>query len=1469
MANEFKIRKGYKALSSSEITGSLKITEDLTVDGTIYGINVLSSSLQIAGDISGSFTSTSSSLALRVKNQEDFSSSLDVTFATDNELSASSAGVSSSLAIDIALNTSTGSDQEGRLDTLEGKTLLSGSAQIASDISGSITIFSGSIAGRVKDNEDSLTSINGVTSSFLLNTTDTLTGDLTVTGTLTAQEFHTEYVSSSILHESGSTVFGNTADDTHNFTGSLNLDGTATITGDIGVTGAYYDSGNTPGTVNQVLTSTETGTSWVDPNTISAAPATLVVIACKNTSGATITKGTPVYQTGTVGSTAVIEIAPADALISANKLPAIGLLQTDLNNNGQGNVVITGELTHFTTSPIDGVVPTTGDKVFVKSGGGLTLTKPTGEGNGIQNMGLVGKVSGGAAGSLTVSSIMRTNDVPNLPEGRIWVGDGNTIVSDTVYVDEPNNRVGIGTTSPDRTLTVNGNGAFLAGNELRFYNTANSNWAQIQSPASGVMQFSTGGGVAMYMEAAGNVGIGTTSPGHKLEVNGDTRTNSLFINTSSNIAGSIFTIANSSTATSINVNAFYDINRENAVDTPTVSTYGTVNRITVPSDFSNRLVVTQNNVARSTGASDLTGLYPSFNQSSVKGTGTVDYAIAGYNEASLDNADGTVNYLWGTHTEVQLKAGTVGNISLLNFDFDQTAGTTITGDFQYIQISNDQPVSNITGTARALNIESDLPSFFSGSIGIGTNSPNYKLDIEGADLIRAYNPSGSASIQIKASANNNSSVDFADPDDTNVGQIIYRHVDNSMSFDTNDIEKMRITSGGNVGIGTDNPSARLEVSSNDTVKTAIHIDNTSTGGNRWDIASIGSDVSGRVGNLQIRNDSDTLNIVEITGAGNVGIGTENPQAPLVISNSSTDGLEFHNSISSNSRIISYKRSNNTFRPLRLEALTHIFGISGNEKMRIDSSGKVGIGITNPTGKLTVVSDNEYNSGGGLRLQSSSSADRTLLYFSTSQSNEVSTIQSYRDGTGNGVRPLLLNPQGGNVGIGTTSPLAKLQVNSITASTMSQVAGEAHIVGVNHDLSDTQMGTLNLTSTSRDAGTNNQAFGPSLTFSQNASKYVDGFEVVIGGIKTELMYTGNMNKSSIMNFYTHTNSGLTPKMSIDADGNVGIGTTSPSEKLDVAGNILASGTILGSNLSGTNTGDQTLPTDFVSAANGGTFQAGITISNTFPFLDFVDTNSFTDTDDRFRVRAGVNQGLLQWYDASEASTQTVMSLSPNGDVDIVGDLTADNFSGTSSGTNTGDQDLSGYALAADYLLDTTDTLTGTLTIANSNFTGLILTRNSANGSSIDFNNSDGLLGRAGFLGDGTFAITNDTIGTYNMLHLDASGNATFTANISAVSITETSARKFKDNIVPLESQLDNIGKLNPVSFNWKKDNKQDIGLIAEEVAEVYPEMVRYEEEEVTGVNYSKLTATLIKAIQEQQKQIDELKVEITTLKSTKI
>lgn len=62
-----------------------------------------------------------------------------------------------------------------------------------------------------------------------INANTEVTGNLLVTGTLTAQEFHTEIVSASILYESGSTKFGDTLDDTHSFTGSLYVTGALVI----------------------------------------------------------------------------------------------------------------------------------------------------------------------------------------------------------------------------------------------------------------------------------------------------------------------------------------------------------------------------------------------------------------------------------------------------------------------------------------------------------------------------------------------------------------------------------------------------------------------------------------------------------------------------------------------------------------------------------------------------------------------------------------------------------------------------------------------------------------------------------------------------------------------------------------------------------------------------------------------------------------------------------------------------------------------------------------------------------------------------------------------------------------------------------------------------------------------------------------------------------------------------------------
>jgi hypothetical protein len=69
-------------------------------------------------------------------------------------------------------------------------------------------------------------------------------GDLTVTGNITAQEFHTEFISSSIIFESGSTQFGNSSDDTHTFSGSIYVkdEGHITASGNISASGLLYSS---------------------------------------------------------------------------------------------------------------------------------------------------------------------------------------------------------------------------------------------------------------------------------------------------------------------------------------------------------------------------------------------------------------------------------------------------------------------------------------------------------------------------------------------------------------------------------------------------------------------------------------------------------------------------------------------------------------------------------------------------------------------------------------------------------------------------------------------------------------------------------------------------------------------------------------------------------------------------------------------------------------------------------------------------------------------------------------------------------------------------------------------------------------------------------------------------------------------------------------------------------------------------
>lgn len=114
-------------------------------------------------------------------------------------------------------------------------------------------------------------------------------------------------------------------------------------------------------------------------------------------------------------------------------------------------------------------------------------------------------------------------------------------------------------------------------------------------------------------------------------------------------------------------------------------------------------------------------------------------------------------------------------------------------------------------------------------------------------------------------------------------------------------------------------------------------------------------------------------------------------------------------------------------------------------------------------------------------------------------------------------------------------------------------------------------------------------------------------------------------------------------------------------------------------------------------------------------------------------------------------------------------------------------------------------------------------------------------------------------------------ARWSAVWSANGVIQTSDARLKTNIVPLEYGLKEVLQLNPVRYNWN-DNPgggDKIGLIAQEVRELVPEVVTgNEEKENLGMNYAELVPVLINAVKEQQQQIDLIQGRINTLQKSK-
>lgn len=152
-----------------------------------------------------------------------------------------------------------------------------------------------------------------------------------------------------------------------------------------------------------------------------------------------------------------------------------------------------------------------------------------------------------------------------------------------------------------------------------------------------------------------------------------------------------------------------------------------------------------------------------------------------------------------------------------------------------------------------------------------------------------------------------------------------------------------------------------------------------------------------------------------------------------------------------------------------------------------------------------------------------------------------------------------------------------------------------------------------------------------------------------------------------------------------------------------------------------------------------------------------------------------------------------------------------------------------------------------------------------GGSFETNESNNIsIGNPGFIGE-SGAIRIGTDGIHNTCFIEGISGVTVTGAAVLCSVggqlgTIASSERYKENISPISNKSDNIFSLNPVVFNYKKDEskKMHYGLIAEEVKEILPELVLYNQAgEIETLAYHELPILLLNELIKMRKRVIEL------------
>jgi hypothetical protein len=762
--------------------------------------------------------------------------------------------------------------------------------------------------------------------------------------------------------------------------------------------------------------------------------------------------------------------------------------------------------------------------------------------------------------------------------------------------------VGIGTTAPPSHLSVVGNiesiitvstatvnylklGTYYAG-QWGSYVGAGSNYSSTLD--TDLRLGVSSGGTAtevIRITAAGNVGIGTTSPVSPLDVNGIISSRGIFVAQNSGTYNLIYNASNSVSmylGGSADQGNYYDNTTHYFRSSGGSSTYAVINYL--------------GNVGIGTTAPgvklDVLGVATIRDSS---GGGALNIGTSSgrtqYQYITLGGGNGGVDYGWQ-----------IGRSP-------QTGGVINDGFYIYDIKTNNTPFAIALG----------------GNVGIGTTSPSYTLDVSGtartttgtylgtssgnvivggttSDLISGFKfiAIGNTAVQYAASTGTYLRIEPGAADT----QVALKADARSgayppMAFHTSDTERLRITAAGNVGIGTTAPTAKLDISAGTNLNLGVQqlvLDNFANDGvgitfsrtsSDDDLMALGVADSDKLG-LFSRSGivfatggtslySATSEVMRIAEGGNVGIGTTSPAYKLDVSgvgNFTNIGAQ----LVLNGGFGAYEFATTTGNDFTIS-------LSGTaERMRITSGGNVGIGTTAPGAKLDIVSTGTGSEG--LRVDGASGGFAFVVKGGSDYTSHI------RAGATIGVNYFTTPPSNGlivegNVGIGTTSPESKLHVasgdvlisNGQYYTAESNTGGNYKLAGLTSGnvivigaIDYTTAGTIFAGGDSVSITTGGVAGSTRIYINsagnvgigttsptENLHVYGTGNQIIkIENSGTYLMYLGlvsnegyiGSSNATPLTFYTNNVS----RMYITTGGNVGIGTTAPAEKLQVAGNV---------------------------------------------------------------------------------------------------------------------------------------------------------------------------------------------------------------------------------------------------------------------------------------------------------------------------